>query len=462
MAGSTRQPTDIPVYQREYAMFRRAHPGFVPPSLVLLALSYSLIMGCSGDDVAAPPSNPENPGNPPNPPPAASTATIAYARAGEIRLIEPDGSNDHSLWTVPRADLPYTVTGLAWKPDATEIAFSSDHEEATSFFERDLYSVGSDGQQLRKLTNGPAIDRLAALPKGNVQLTVQNNTSDGGPWFIYIEGAPEPQMISLGLGESKRLTFNGVADLGTGLQPAVAINGTERWFGVAGADVQAGGTKDGGLLTISQFGGVPHFGADVPSWRSDGTRLAFLESPICRLDAIAATPAPGSTGTAVFAEDVFQSSCGFDWGPAAAPDQFLVSDDGDYVTNGETHIYKISENSTTPGTPVATLTDYVRLVDVHWLPDGSGFIVARTGSLLDENVNLYEYALADGTVRQITTFSGEYTRRFSISPDGKNIVLERVTSLDGPSDLWVVGRDGSNPHLLVQNAGYPAWNPKKP
>jgi hypothetical protein len=442
-------------------MFRRAHPGLVSGSVVFLAFTYALLLGCSGDNVTSPPSDPENPQNPPEPRPA-STATIAYAKRGEIRLIEPDGSNDHSLWTVPRTDLPYTVTGLAWKPDATEIAFSSDHEEATSFFERDIYSVGSDGQHLRKLTNGPAVDQLAALPKGTVQVTVQNNTGDGGPWFIYVEGAPEPQMVSLGLGESKRLTFNGVADLGTGIQPAVAINGTQRWFGVAGADVQAGQTKDAGLLTITPFGGVPHFGADVPAWRSDGSRLAFLESPICQLDEVAATPPPGATGTALFGTDIFQSSCGFDRGPASAPDQLLVSDDGDYVTNGETHIYQTSEGSTSRGTPLVTLNDYVRLVDIHWLPDGSGFIVARTGSLLDENVNLYEYSLTGGAVRQVTTFSGEYARRFSISPDGKNIVFERVSSLDGPSDLWVVGRDGSNPHLLVKDAGYPAWNPQKP
>jgi Tol biopolymer transport system component len=112
-------------------------------------------------------------------------------------------------------------------------------------------------------------------------------------------------------------------------------------------------------------------------------------------------------------------------------------------------------------TLVATLTDYVRLIDIHWLPDGSGFIVARTGSLLDESVNLYEYSFS-GQVRQLTSFSGDYARRFSISPDGQRIVFERVSTLDGPSDLWIVARDGSNPHLLVANAGFPAWNPQRP
>jgi TolB protein len=439
-------------------MYRRAFVAIAPGLLTVLTCSG--LLGCSGGNDVTGPNTPQNPETPP-PESPPSTATIAYARGGEIRLIEPDGNNDHTLWTVPRPDLPFTVTGLAWKPDATEIAFSSDHEEATSFFERDIYALGSTGQRLRKLTNGPTHDELASRSKGKVTLQVQNNTSDGGPWFIYIVGASEPQMMTLGLGESARLTFNDVADLGSGVQPAVAINGTERWFGVAGADVQAGKTVDAGLLSITAFGGVPHFGADVPAWRSDGSRFAFLESPICQLDQQVAAPPPGSTGTALLPADVFGSTCGFDWGPASAADQLLVADDGNYSTNGETQIYRVAEGSTSKGTPVATLTDYVRLIDIHWLPDGSGFMVARTGSLLNENVNLYEYSFS-GEVRQLTSFSGEFARRFSISPDGQRIVFERVSTLDGPSDLWIVGRDGSNPHLLVANAGFPAWNPQRP
>jgi Tol biopolymer transport system component len=445
-------------------MFRKflfARPG----GAFLLMLTCSAFLGCSGDNLGSSPEepqNPESPSNPPNPPAAPSNATIAYARGGEIRLVEADGSNDHSLWTVPRPDLPYTVTGLAWKPDATEIAFSSDHEEATSFYGRDIYAVSSDGSRLRKLTNGPTLEGLTSLPKGSVTLTVQNNTSDGGPWFVYVMGASQPQMITLGLGESARLTFNDVADLGSGIQPAVAINGTDRWFGVAGADVQSGRSADAGLLTITPFGGVPHFGADVPAWRSDGSGLAYLESPICQLDALPANPPAGTTGTAALPEGVFESTCGFDLGPAPIADQLLVVDDGDYSTNGETHIYRTTQGSGSRGTLVGTLTDYVRLVDIHWLPDGSGFIVARTGGLLDESVNLYEYSLTDGSVHQITAFTENPARRFSIAPDGRNIVFERASSLDGPSDLWIMARDGSGQRLLVANAGYPSWNPRRP
>jgi hypothetical protein len=34
--------------------------------------------------------------------------------------------------------------------------------------------------------------------------------------------------------------------------------------------------------------------------------------------------------------------------------------------------------------------------------------------------------------------------------------------LDGPSDIWVMRRDGSDARLLVQNGTSPAWNPASP
>ncbi len=441
-------------------MFRRTLLTIFPGGAFLTMLSCSVVLGCSGDGLPGP-SDPQDPQNPPEPPAPVSAATIAYARGGEIRLIEPDGSNDHTLWTVPRPDLSYTVTGLSWRPDATEIAFGSDHEQATSFYERDIYALGSNGLRLRKLTNGPTLEQLASFGKGTVTLRVQNNTADGGPWFVYVAGAPEPQQTLIAPGESRQLTFTGVADFGDIAQPAVVINGINRWFGDAVVDVQAGRSADAGLLIVSPLGGVPHLGADAPTWSSDGTRVAFFRMPICQVNRVDASPAPGLTAEPLLVPEVFESPCSFDWGPTSAANQILVADDGDFSASGETHIYRYTEGSSSRGAPAATLGDYVRIADLRWLPDGSGFIVARTGGLFDENINLFEYSFA-GSVRQLTTFSGEYVRRFSISPDGRRIAFERVTSLDGPSDLWVVGRDGSDAHLIVRNGAYPAWNPQKP
>ena len=439
-------------------------------SRIATGFALATLLACSsgGDDITDPtdPSDPgtpapEEPAPPEEPPPAGPSSTIAYVRGGEIRGIEPDGTGDRSLWTAPQAGLGYTVSSLAWRPDGAELAFASDHEAAVSFFERDLYAVRRDGQALRKLTNGPAYDRLAAYPGGSVTLTVENFTSDAGPWFVYVAGAPEPQQVTIPPGGSASLTFTDVADLGEVAQPAVAINGLDRWFGDAQADVRAGATADAGTLLITPFGGVPHYGADGAAWRADGSRLAFYASPTCSLKQVAsAGTVPLQLGTTLLDPEVFGSPCGYDWGPTEeVGDQLIIADDSDYSSSGQTHIYRVSESDVARPAPLTTFGDYVRVVDLHWLPDGSGFLVARTTDLLDESVNLYEFLFATGELRQITSFRDSYARRFGISPDGQQIVFERVTALDGPSELWIVGRDGTGERLLVSDGALPAWNP---
>src|SRR5687768_10655486 len=104
-------------------------------------LTFSIAVACSDTDSPAQPGNPDDGGTKPNP--GAAAGTIAYVRGGEIRLIKPDGTADRLLWRTPRPELAFTVSGIAWRPDGTELAFSSEHEMATSWFERDVYAIGA-------------------------------------------------------------------------------------------------------------------------------------------------------------------------------------------------------------------------------------------------------------------------------------------------------------------------------
>ena len=414
---------------------------------------------CGGDGGSI---TPNDPGSQPADSSFSSTGTIAFARGGEIRLVEPDGSADHTIWTAP-AGVASTVSGIGWSPNGGTLAFSSDHEMAVSFYERDIYTVLPDGNRFRKLTNGPAHSELGSFPQGTIKVTVQNNTGDGGPYFIYAVGAAEPQSTLIAPGQSTTLTFPNVADLGSFVQPVVAINGGFRWIGAA-ADVAPGSTSDAGLLVITPSGGLEHFGAAGPAWRSDGANIAFISgAATCTLEKIASSPSAGKLGDPLLAPDRSGTFCAFDRSPLASQaDQVLVAET-DFGA-GQGHIYRMTEGSGERGTPLVSYPDYVQILDLRWLPDGSGFLfsAARYEDVVDESANLYEFNFATSAVNKITTLTNEYVRGFSISPDGQRVVFERTTDLSGPADLWIVQRDGSGLKLLVQNGNSPAWNPTRP
>src|SRR5689334_6760110 len=94
---------------------------------------------------------------------------IAYVRGGrEIRLIAPDGTGDRLLWSHPQATKDLGINGLAWRPDGTELAFTSGHAAATSLYHSDVYAVRPDGTGFRKITNPPDRGEFGRYPKGTV------------------------------------------------------------------------------------------------------------------------------------------------------------------------------------------------------------------------------------------------------------------------------------------------------
>jgi WD40 repeat protein len=391
-----------------------------------------------------------------------TSAALAYARGGEIRLVNADGGNDRAIWTAPSPQNGYAVSGLSWKPDGTEIAFASDHEQAVSIFKWDIYTVRPDGSGLRKITNAPAYDQLATYPQGAVTVRVSNiSMSDAGPYFIYVLGAQEPQSVLIPAGETTTLTFPSVADLGVP-QLVVAILPLQgfRWYDVSAvADVQPGTTVDAGTLNISFSSGLENFGAVGPGWRSDGAKIAYIEANTCILHQAPASPPLGTSFDNLLDPDAF-TPCVYDYAPASVGvDQLLI---GHFDTDAfEINILRVTEGSSTAGQTYFTYPSSHRLLwDLRWLPDGSGFLFAKQTALLDESVNVFEHVIATGATRQLTTFSSGYVRALSISPDGQSVALERAAAADGPSDVWVMRRDGSDLRLLVQNARSPAWNPR--
>src|SRR5688572_31184219 len=147
------------------------------------------------------------------------TGMIAYIRNdSEIRLINQDGSNDHSIWTDPNIKLPLGIHDLAWRPDGKELAFSSGHESVLSIYHADIYSIRPDGSGLRKITNAPEHKKLSGYKKGsltvtfhNTQFSFQPGYANAGVFTVYVVGADMPQQIILSPGASKTVVFKNVA-----------------------------------------------------------------------------------------------------------------------------------------------------------------------------------------------------------------------------------------------------------
>lgn len=380
----------------------------------------------------------------------------------EIHLVTPDGSQDERIYSTGQAEPAgadiYDISSLAWRPDAVELAFASDHEYDCSFLTSDIFSIRPNGGGYRRITQAPACAELANYPQGSVTVQVQNLIYE--PLLIYFQGSRELEFIS----GSGSVTFSEVADFGVGKQYAIATDGSDRWFNLAGADVQAGGHVTAEpVLTVSSYG-LGEFGADWPSWDPSGSALGFVLG-LGDLLWIAAQPGPLEIGNNLFATGVSPSlfSDYLAWSPVGA-DKFLYREwDG---SNDEA-IYLGTAGAAGIGQLLVAIPALDRVEGLAWLPDGSGFVYSRTEQnayYTKVRANIFRYSFASGQSTRVTDFADQFTGRLSVSPDGEQMVFELADSYDyggkGPRDLWIADLDGSSPHLLVSDARAPAWSPR--
>jgi len=395
-----------------------------------------------------------------------SIAAIAYIRnASEIRLIDPNGENDHRIWTHPDAKGLLGLYDLAWRPDGKELAFSSAHEALYSLYDADIYAIRPDGSGFRKITNAPDHKDLARYKKGSVTVTVRNNQysfqpahSSAGIFFINIVGADAPQQVTLPPGSSKTLVFKSVADFGKHAQPLVAIYGNYRWF-MPGTDVEEGRNVKAPDLIISGDG-IEYFGAFRPVWKQDGSQISYRDG-VCLVQTITANPLEGDLSYhPMFGGKNPMGTCVWDWGPTSAlANQVIYSENSADEGSG---IFLMKEFGThDPSTRLTLFSEvqYQLLYDLQWLPDGSG-LVYSTVDLFRESSNIFWFDMKSKQTKQITQLKGEFARKFCISPDGSWIVYERAKTADEDEnvDLWLVRTNGNEQRLLVKNGLCPTWS----
>lgn len=435
-------------------------PGIILAA-VLLALSLvSVVRGQGG-------SGPEG----------AEAAPIAYVNAAtgdEIRLVQADGSNDRQLWTHGKADTEgeFEVWSLSWRPDGDELAFASTHEKLCSTNYADVYTMGSGGGGLRRVTEAPSCATLAGYGKGTVRVPVENNSifNEHVDVTLYFQGAPGPQEVSLAPGSRKIVVFEDVADLGGMVQFAVEIQGADRWVHASsGIDVRAGEAVE--TSTVYVPGGVVGgHEARWPTWQADGNRLGYVTgfNSILGIDP---QPAPLTAGNSLLATggqmpDFVNHLA---WGPPGTRENQLLY--ASYEAFDSTSIYLATIGSQRPGQALVSFdaSTFVHFIlGLAWLPDGSGFVysVLEDDFYTPVSANIYLYEFATGQSTPVTAFDETFAGMLSVSPDGQEIVYEYGSMWSGDSlrvenpQLWIVGRNGGNGRLLVENGRAPAWSPE--
>ncbi len=386
---------------------------------------------------------------------------IAYVRGDrEIRVISPSGAGDRRLWTHADAKPMMGINQLAWRPDGKELAFSSGHDSLFSRYHADIYAVRPDGKGLRKLTNTPERSAFKRYKQGKVTVTVRNEQpsfsrgmANIGIFTLYIAGAQAPQVVLIPPRGSKTIVFPSVADFGATAQPIVAIYGSQRWVS-PGTDVKGGAAIKAPDFSLSGDG-IELFGAFRPAWRRDASRISY-RSGLCIISSIDAEPPVGRfSSRPFFRGDNPSGSCAWDWGPTSELANQVVYIAG---TGAETGIFRMTEGGAHPGAKLPVdLGEYPFLLDVRWLPDGSGIVFSKV-DMAAENSNLFRYDFATRKTTPLTKLT-DFAHAFSISPDGRWVVFERTKTRrdDKTADLWLVGTDGAGLRRLVSDGYHPAW-----
>lgn len=397
---------------------------------------------------------------------AGSIAFVNAATGDEIRLIEPDGSNNRRLWAHGLADPHevYAVDTLSWRPDASEIAFTSSHENWCSIDLTDIFAVAVDGRNYRRITQAPSCAGLSAFPKGTVRVPVENDNIFGESYtgFVYFQGAPSVLPVSLPPGGSTVLTFNDVADFGDGVpQVGVIVHPSGREISFATAiDVKAGQTLTTGKMDLF----VPDivWEARSPTWRSSGDQIGYILN-FNSMFTLPPNPPPLVLGQELQTnQSVLPSFIDhLAWGPPSRAQQLLYRGGEPFDSQG---VYLTQEFSAAAGQKLVSHEVWEDIRGLAWLPDGSGFVYAveeTDDSFQSIRANIFEYNFATKQSKRLTNFGDQFVGEVSVSPDGRQIVFDRSASQEpyAPADLYIINRDGSGLRLLAKNGRAPAWSP---
>ncbi|MCB0116094.1 MAG: PD40 domain-containing protein, partial [Caldilineaceae bacterium] len=364
------------------------------------------------------------------------TGSIGFiSRQGQqptVNRIQPDGSARQTLWTHPDTIAP-DVYDVAWRPDAKELAFVSDHEGAYSPFHSDIYAVDPVGNALRRISNAPM---QAGWPNGRQTGAITGRIYNGYASFgltfvVYVEGAQE--VISVNMPEfGQDVAFNipNVADNGPGALQTIVFNWSRdncangKEFSVP-VDVLPGQTVDVGTINFNGY--CNQYNVSDLSWKGDGAAIGGVMLNGSRRFAVGGESIGQDlfTGTENFPQDL-------SWSPIN--DQILSTRQTQAVNDG---IFQGTAGGDA-GSQIS-IDNQSSQQNPAWLPNGSGFVFTYNNNVIGR------YDVNSNQATALVAFFNESIDNLSVSPDGNYAVFER-TNAQGTADIWVVSL--SKPNLM--------------
>ncbi len=260
----------------------------------------------------------------------------------EIYTMNSNGTDIRRLTNNPAGD-----EGAIWSPDATQIVFKSNRNKSTGIKnDYDLFIMNVDGSNVRSITNfHPSHERGASfLSDGNRVAFSSDKDGDFDIYSIKLDGTDLRQEINV-TGSQTTTHWHP-----SGNRIAFTNKNNQNIFGLSQVTLSTG--------VITNLTNTSTFHSQIPAWSPDGTQMAYRRD---RVDSetddteIALMDADGSN------QRNLTNNTADDLGPAWSPDGTKIAFSSERDGNSEIYIMNADGSNQTRITNTSASED-----DIDW------------------------------------------------------------------------------------------------